>query len=324
MGGLADAAGLMFGGSSIDAPQTSMANINAGGIRVNTNPETGMTTATSNSARNALVDRIGSTYQQEASGLRALQPRIAAAYNQAISSTDDLLGRVRPGFGELTDAAVTAIDRGRQRATSNLRGELNKRRILGSSFANNQIASTELDFTEQEKAARAESFLQELDLTTQLTEQRLQQTTASIDADLQLMSSALAADRASEELDLNEMNNLFNAANGLASLNAQIAQQNAQLQYDANVQTANAKMEGLGFVSSLAFSDIRLKENIIHIGEENGYPLYLFNYRGSDQKHIGVMAQDVMKVQPEAVVETPSGYLAVNYDLIGVEFKTVN
>jgi hypothetical protein len=63
-----------------------------------------------------------------------------------------------------------------------------------------------------------------------------------------------------------------------------------------------------------AFSDRRLKTDIERIGErEDGLGVYLFRYFWSPVQHIGVMAQEVLKVKPEAVIHTPSGYMAVDY-----------
>jgi len=51
-------------------------------------------------------------------------------------------------------------------------------------------------------------------------------------------------------------------------------------------------------------SDIRIKENISQVGSlDNGLPVYIFNYKGSKIPQIGLMAQDVEKVNNEAVVE---------------------
>ena len=51
-------------------------------------------------------------------------------------------------------------------------------------------------------------------------------------------------------------------------------------------------------------SDIRIKENISQVGSfDNGLPVYLFNYKGNKTPQIGLMAQDVEKVNNEAVVE---------------------
>jgi hypothetical protein len=67
-------------------------------------------------------------------------------------------------------------------------------------------------------------------------------------------------------------------------------------------------------------SDRRLKENIKPLGEENGFPVYEFNYIGDSQRLIGVMAQDVAEIMPAAVVNY-KGYMAVNYPMIGVKFR---
>jgi len=51
-------------------------------------------------------------------------------------------------------------------------------------------------------------------------------------------------------------------------------------------------------------SDIKIKENISQVGSlDNGLPVYLFNYKGNKTPQIGLMAQDVEKVNNEAVVE---------------------
>jgi len=71
---------------------------------------------------------------------------------------------------------------------------------------------------------------------------------------------------------------------------------------------------GSGGTSSLLACDVRFKENIKRVGQaDNGLPLYMFNYKGDSTPHINVMAQDVEKVKPEAVVEI-NNYKFVNTD----------
>jgi hypothetical protein len=53
---------------------------------------------------------------------------------------------------------------------------------------------------------------------------------------------------------------------------------------------------------------------------ENDWPVYEFNYIGDDVRYIGVMAQNVEKLVPEAVTIV-DGYKAVYYDRIGVQFR---
>ena len=78
---------------------------------------------------------------------------------------------------------------------------------------------------------------------------------------------------------------------------------------------------GLGSAAASALplaasSDRRLKRDVSRIGTlENGLPVYFFRYRWSEDMHIGLMADEVEQVHPEAVVEGPLGYRLVNYQL---------
>jgi hypothetical protein len=71
-------------------------------------------------------------------------------------------------------------------------------------------------------------------------------------------------------------------------------------------------------------SDVRLKEDIVPMMRlGNGLELYRFRYKGSDRTlYVGVMAQEVQKVQPSAVSRDHNGYLMVNYDQIGLQLMT--
>ena len=52
----------------------------------------------------------------------------------------------------------------------------------------------------------------------------------------------------------------------------------------------------------------------------SGLGIYTFNYIGKATQYIGTMADEVLKVKPEAVT-IRDGYMAVNYDLIDVNFE---
>lgn len=79
-----------------------------------------------------------------------------------------------------------------------------------------------------------------------------------------------------------------------------------------------------------AFSDRRIKENIVEVAvdQRTALPIYEFNYRKefSDPniRYRGVMADDVELVYPDAVTETDFGFKAVNYGMLGIEFKEVS
>jgi hypothetical protein len=61
------------------------------------------------------------------------------------------------------------------------------------------------------------------------------------------------------------------------------------------------------------FSDRRLKDDITQVGTLfDGTPVYGYCYKGAPAYHIGLMAQDVEKTAPQAVIEI-NGYKAVDY-----------
>jgi len=98
------------------------------------------------------------------------------------------------------------------------------------------------------------------------------------------------------------------------------AQGAADLQnYGIQQSGANAGLSGLFNLAGAGvakYSDRRLKSNIERIGTHKlGIGLYEYDIFGERQQ--GVMADEVEKVMPEAVLMNPSGYKMVNYDLLG-------
>jgi hypothetical protein len=70
-------------------------------------------------------------------------------------------------------------------------------------------------------------------------------------------------------------------------------------------------------------SDVLLKHDITLLGRlDNDLGYYRFSYNGSDQAYVGVMAQEVQTIVPEAVVRGRDGYLEVFYDKLGLKFQT--
>jgi len=83
----------------------------------------------------------------------------------------------------------------------------------------------------------------------------------------------------------------------------------------------------LGDVAAIAVSpgpsDIRLKRDIRPIGRtESGLTLYRFRYLWSDVEMVGVMAQEVLEVAPEAVIVAPDGFYRVDYARLGLRCTT--
>lgn len=70
-------------------------------------------------------------------------------------------------------------------------------------------------------------------------------------------------------------------------------------------------------------SDVALKHDIVLLARlDNGVGFYRFAYNGSNQAYVGVLAQEVQKVRPEAVMRGSDGYLRVHYDQLGLKFQT--
>jgi hypothetical protein len=64
-------------------------------------------------------------------------------------------------------------------------------------------------------------------------------------------------------------------------------------------------------------SDRRLKSDIVHEGVlRNGIAVYSFRYTWSQQRFVGVMADEVEAVMPAAVSRHTSGYKMVNYAMV--------
>jgi Chaperone of endosialidase len=124
---------------------------------------------------------------------------------------------------------------------------------------------------------------------------------------------------------VSSQNNLINALTGLYSNQAQTnaaaggAISNDYLTQAAAENQSNANLAGFGLGAlklgtSLIPSDERIKDDIKKVGELfDGQPIYRFRYKGLPKVHVGLMAQDVERVRPDAVTEY-DGIKFVNYD----------
>jgi hypothetical protein len=99
-----------------------------------------------------------------------------------------------------------------------------------------------------------------------------------------------------------------NYAQQMAGYNAQMANRNAGM---------GAMGSLFGTLGSIipAFSDKRLKENVKEVGKTNdGQKIYSYNYKGDNKPQMGLIAQDVKRRNPDAVIrDKASGFLMVDY-----------
>lgn len=83
---------------------------------------------------------------------------------------------------------------------------------------------------------------------------------------------------------------------------------------------------GQGIGAIMAGSDRRMKENIIEVGQDEatGLNLYEFNYLGdTEHRYRGVMADEVERIVPDAVVYDDLGFASVNYGMLGIRMEEV-
>lgn len=66
-----------------------------------------------------------------------------------------------------------------------------------------------------------------------------------------------------------------------------------------------------------------MKHDVVLLGRlDNGLGYYRFSYVGNDKVYVGVIAQEVEAVKPDAVTRGRDGYLRVYYDKLGIKFRT--
>jgi len=112
------------------------------------------------------------------------------------------------------------------------------------------------------------------------------------------------------------MSGFYNAQQPLGNFAKMIGDPNNMQGSSSDNQIADiASTAADAYTMYLAYtlSDERLKKDIVPIGEHKGYKWYEYSYKWEDIRRIGVMAQEVLKIKPEAVIERPDGYLMVNY-----------
>lgn len=132
--------------------------------------------------------------------------------------------------------------------------------------------------------------------------ERALQTQEQNELDSQYQNSLLG-----QNADFEALSNYLSVISGIAGLGGQ----------GGSTQTQKPGLGGiLGGIASIGslFSDRRLKTDVKRVGQtDSGLGVYTYRYRGSDTVHMGVMADEVVEIMPEAVADMGGGFMAVNY-----------
>jgi len=95
-------------------------------------------------------------------------------------------------------------------------------------------------------------------------------------------------------------------------------------QYGAAMDATNARnaqtqstVSGLATIAAMYFSDRRLKKDMKIVGMlPNGISIYQYRFVGQEDMHLGVIAQEVQRVIPDAVHADANGFLKVDYSKV--------
>lgn len=126
-------------------PGKNIATFNAGGLSTQFN--NGTATVTSDTNRAGQVTGISDAFAAQAAKL------------------GELAGQIAPGTSALRSAQLQDIENSRRAAIGDLRENLNRRRVLGSSFAQDALIRADKDYNEQSAKVIAETYMTELEAT---------------------------------------------------------------------------------------------------------------------------------------------------------------
>lgn len=148
--------GKAFGSKSKAPKNGGITNFSAGGLTGRFDRKTQSYNVTSGAARDELVGTVSRTFGQQAEAIRGLRERVA------------------PGFSDLRRVRLAESDNAKSAAIGNLRENLARRRILGSSFAADALSRAEREFAQERDRITAETTLQEIAATEALLKQEFE------------------------------------------------------------------------------------------------------------------------------------------------------
>lgn len=152
---------------------------------------------------------------------------IAGGFGNLVDELGLLRAKVAPGMSELRTSRLGEIEDARNRAVGDLRENLARRRVLGSSFGADALSRAESEFAGQRERVAAESTLQELEMTHNLINEQFN------------------ANRMKFQTGLDELNLQANIAAGLAGKATDTMAANAR--FEAALAAEEAKGAGKFF-----------------------------------------------------------------------------
>ncbi len=136
---------------------------------------------------------------------------------------------------------------------------------------------------------------------------------SALDAQNYGANATLAAEAQRRGIPVQALSLLAQIGVPIAGLGSQSTGTTTGTQQMSGAQQFSTLAGSIGGLLKFLPSDERLKEEIVAVGALfDGTPVYRYRYKGAPAFHIGLLAQDVERTTPEAVIEM-NGYRAVDY-----------
>lgn len=210
------------------------------------------------------------------------------AINPGQTAQDAIMARMQP-----------MLDRGRSRAENQLSNQ-------GIQVGSEAYTNAQRDLGTNENDAYMQAAMRGIDLTQQARQQGMAEQGFYSQMPINLLNSV----RQGSQVQTPQGGGTGPAANYLGAMQGQHSA--ALGQYGADVGAYNNNMATMATLAAALMSDRRLKSNIVKIGEDpRGFGLYEYDLFGERRR--GVMADEVEKIIPAAVLTHPLGFKMVNY-----------
>jgi hypothetical protein len=280
------------------------------------------TIANMNRARNTTDAQIGAKYAAQGglggSGAAIARGQNNRAFGEQVATTAATL--MAQGYDKATATALANAQMRQQTEMTNT-GYAQDAAKTNATFGQ-QAGLTNAGFDQQTNLANqsADNTMKALGLdyglkSTQVNDQlRTTETARQLSALQQILQGGqMQEGKAQQALDIP-----WTALQRLMALtpqqmNSQTFKQGESEKQESAASTFGSIASGLGSLG-IKFSDARMKTDIRMIGSlPNGLGVYDYAWRANGKREIGLIAQEVQRARPDAVIEAPNGMLMVDY-----------
>ena len=156
--------------------------------------------------------------------------------NATNTNIQDLINRLGPGYNALTDTALKNLENARLKTVGDLQANLARRRIAGSSFANDALTRANAEFANQGEQIRAQNTLASLDAANKLIQEQHANSMNAFNTHLNQL-----------QLEGTTAAQVASGVSGIMSTNAQL-----QAQLQAQAQAGTGQLFGTLFGPALS------------------------------------------------------------------------